>query len=62
MLSRSIKRNLSFWGFTLLLCLLSVVLALMLSRFFGAFYSDIPIGYEPKDMPREQHLKQKERR
>jgi hypothetical protein len=40
------------------LCALGVVMALVLSRFFNAFYSNIPLGYEPKDSSREKTIEQ----
>jgi hypothetical protein len=41
-----------------MLCAVGVVIALAVSRFFNAFYSNIPLGYEPKDSSREKTLEQ----
>ena len=52
------RKRLRFLGLALLLCAVGVVIALALSRFFNAFYSNIPLGYEPKDSSREKTLEQ----
>ena len=52
------RRKLRFLGLALALCALGVVIALALSRFLNAFYTNIPLGYEPKDISREKSLEQ----
>lgn len=52
------RKRLRFLGLALLLCAVGVVIALTLSRFFNAFYSNIPLGYEPKDSSRGKTLEQ----
>jgi hypothetical protein len=42
-----------------MLCAVGVVIALALSRFFNTLYSNIPLGYEPKDSSREKTLEQR---
>ena len=58
-MGKRVKRDLRFLGFTLIICLMGVLLVLVISQFFSAFYSDISIGYEPKDIPREELLERK---
>lgn len=52
------RKRLRFLGLVLMLCAVGVVIALAVSRFFNAFYSNIPLGYEPKDSSREKTLEQ----
>jgi hypothetical protein len=58
-MGKRVRRNLRFLGFSLIICLMGVLLVLMISQFFSAFYTDISIGYEPKDLPREELLERK---
>ncbi len=52
------RKRLRFIGLALMLCAVGVVMALVLGRFFNAFYSNIPVGYEPKDSSRGKTLEQ----
>ncbi len=53
------KTTVKFWGAVVTLCFLAALAALGLSRFIDAFYTNIPLGYEPKDSAREKSLEQK---
>lgn len=53
------KTTVKFWGAVVVLCILAALAALGLSRCTDAFYTNIPLGYEPKDSAREKVLEQK---
>jgi hypothetical protein len=53
------KTTVKFWGAVVALCFLAALAALGLSRCTDAFYTNIPLGYEPKDSAREKALEQK---
>ena len=53
------RERLRFLGLAFVLCVVGVVIALALSRFFNAFYSNIPLGYEPKDSSRGKIIEQR---
>lgn len=56
---RRLRKKLGFWGLVMALCVVGVMVALALSRIFEAFYTEIPQGYEPKDVLREKIVETK---
>jgi hypothetical protein len=53
------KTTVKFWAAMVVLCILAALTAVGLGRFIDAFYTNIPLGYEPKDSAREKALEQK---
>lgn len=58
---RKVRQNRTWWFLAAVLALAGAVLALAIGRSWLGFRTYEPKDYEPKDIPRQQYLEQKER-